>query len=148
MHADFTTKKVKSSWRLTLSLLFVASLVACVPNQVEKSRSEAFRQYETIVRWSQWDAAADFISPEYLEENPITRLQMERLRLFRVTNYTIRSVNILDEGMSATQVVEIRLFNTNQGLERSIIDEQLWRYDEAGQRWRLHTGLPDPTQGR
>ena len=148
MHADFTTKKVKSSRRLTLSLLFVASLVACVPNQVEKSRSDAFRQYETIVRWSQWDAAADFISPEYLEENPITRLQMERLRLFRVTNYTIRSVNILDEGMSATQVVEIRLFNTNQGLERSIIDEQLWRYDEAAQRWRLHSGLPDPTQGR
>lgn len=129
-------------------VLAMLLLAACVPNQVEKTRSEAFRQYETIVRWSQWDAAADFISPEYLEEYPITRLQMDRLRLFKVTQYTIRSVNVLEEGMAATQVVEIRLFNTNQGIERTLIDEQLWRYDETAQRWRLHSGLPDPTQGR
>jgi hypothetical protein len=129
-------------------LVLLLLLSGCVPNQLEKSRSEAFRQYETIVRWSQWDAAADFISPEYAEEHPISRLQMDRLRLFRVTQYTIRAVNILEEGMAATQVVEIRLFNTNQGLERTIIDEQFWRYDESSQRWRLHSPLPDPTQGR
>jgi len=133
---------------LTLSLLLIFSAAGCIPSQLEKSRSEAFRQYEIIVRWSQWDAAADFISPEFLKENPISRLEMDRLRLFKVTSYTIRSVNVLDEGMSATQVVEIKLFNTNQGLERTIIDEQLWRYDEASQRWRLHSPLPDPTQGR
>ena len=126
----------------------VFSLGGCIPNQLEKSRSEAFRQYEIIVRWSQWDAAADFIAPEFLEANPITRLEMDRLRLFRVSQYTIRSVNVLEEGMAATQVVEIKLFNTTQGVERSIIDEQLWRYDETSQRWRLHSPLPDPTQGR
>jgi hypothetical protein len=134
--------------KFTSLALAILLLAACVPNQVEKTRSEAFRQYETIVRWSQWDAAADFISPEYLEEHPITRLQMDRLRLFKVTQYTIRSVSILEEGMAANQVVEIRLFNTNQGIERTIIDEQLWRYDATAQRWRLHSGLPDPTQGR
>ncbi len=133
---------------LCLMLVLLLSLTGCVPNQLEKSRSEAFRQYEIIVRWSQWDAAADFISPEYLKDHPISRLEMDRLRLFRVTQYTIRSVNILEEGMAATQVVEIKLFNTNQGLERSIIDEQFWRYDESSQRWRLHSPLPDPTQRR
>jgi hypothetical protein len=132
----------------TMSIMLF-SLAGCLPpGQLEKSRSEAFRQYETIVRWSQWDAAADFISPEYLVDHPISRLQMDRLRLFRVTQYTIRSVNVLEEGMAATQIVEIKLFNTNQGLERSIIDEQMWRYDESSQRWRLHSPLPDPTQGR
>jgi hypothetical protein len=65
-----------------------------------------------------------------------------------VTQYTIRSVNVIEDGMAATQVVEIKLFNTNQGLERTIIDEQLWRWDENSQRWRLHSPLPDPTQGR
>lgn len=133
---------------LMLSLVLVFSLSGCIPSQLEKSRSEAFRQYEIIVRWSQWDAAADFISPEYLEENPISRLELDRLRLFKVSQYTIRSVNVIEEGMAATQVVEIRLFNTNQGVERSIIDEQLWRFDESSQRWRLHSPLPDPTQGR
>jgi hypothetical protein len=133
-------------WLLGMMLVF--GLTACIPNQLEKTRSEAFRQYEIIVRWSQWDAAADFISPEFLEENPISRLQMDRLRLFKVTSYTIRSVNVLEEGLAATQVVEIKLFNTNQGLERTIIDEQMWRWDESSQRWRLHSPLPDPTQGR
>lgn len=138
----------KISRILLVILLLVFSLAGCIPPQLEKSRSEAFRQYEIIVRWSQWDAAADFIAPEYLAEHPISRLQMDRLRLFRVTQYTIRSVNVIEDGMAATQVVEVKMFNTNQGLERTIIDEQMWRYEEASQRWRLHSPLPDPTQGR
>jgi hypothetical protein len=133
---------------LMVNLLVAFGLSACIPSQLEKSRSEAFRQYEIIVRWSQWDAAADFISPEFLAENPISRLELDRLRLFKVSQYTIRSVNVLDEGMTATQVVEIKMFNSTQGTERSIIDEQLWRFDESSQRWRLHSPLPDPTQGR
>jgi hypothetical protein len=134
--------------RLTnlLFALAVAALAACTPNPVEKSRGEAFKQYETIVRWSQWDAAADFIAPEYLVEHPITRLEMDRLRLFRVTAYTVRSTGVFDEGLTARQVVEIKLFNANQAVERTIIDEQEWRYHEDVKRWLLHSGLPDPTQ--
>lgn len=134
--------------RLTnlLIALAVAALAACTPNPVEKSRGETFKQYETIVRWSQWDAAADFIAPEYLVEHPITRLEMDRLRLFRVTAYTVRSTAMFDEGLTARQVVEIKLFNANQAVERTIIDEQEWRYHEDAKRWLLHSGLPDPTQ--
>jgi hypothetical protein len=121
-------------------------VAACTPNPVDKSRGETFKQYETIIRWSQWDAAADFIAPEYLLENPITRLDMDRLRLFRVTAYTVRSTGVFDEGLTARQVVEIKLFNANQAVERTIIDEQEWRWHEDVKRWLLHSGLPDPTQ--
>ena len=130
---------------ILLFSLAILTLVACTSNQADKSRGEAFKQYETIIRWSQWDAAADFISLEYQEEHPITRLEMDRLRLFKVTAYTLRSAGVFDEGMSATQVVEIKMFNSHQGLERTIIDEQEWRYDEERKRWLLHSGLPDPT---
>ena len=133
-------------WTSKLLLALAVAVAACTPNQVEKSRGEAFKQYETIIRWSQWDAAADFIAPDYLEQNPITRLEMDRLRLFRVTAYTVRSTGIYDDGMTARQTVEIRMFNTRQAVERSIIDQQEWRYDEDAKRWLLHTGLPDPTQ--
>jgi hypothetical protein len=134
--------------RLTklLFALVVAAVAACVPNPIEDSRGEAFKQYETIVRWSQWDAAADFIAQEYLAEHPITRLEMDRLRLFRVTAYTVRSTGVFDEGLTARQVVEIKLFNANQAVERTIIDEQEWRYHDDVERWLLHSGLPDPTQ--
>ena len=133
--------------RIAAFLALAAMLVAaCTPNPVEKSRGETFKQYETIIRWSQWDAAADFIAPEYLLENPITRLDMDRLRLFRVTAYTVRSTGVFDEGLTARQVVEIKLFNANQAVERTIIDEQEWRWHEDVKRWLLHSGLPDPTQ--
>ena len=129
-----------------LPLLVFIALGACSSNQAEKSRSEALKQYETIVRWSQWDAAVDFIAPEYQKENPITRLQMDRLRLFRVTAYNIRSTGVFDEGMTIRQTVDIKLFNMHQAVERTIVDEQVWRYDEERKRWQLHSGLPDPTK--
>lgn len=131
---------------IALILFAVLVLASCTSNQVDKSRGEAFKQYETIIRWSQWDAAADFIAPEYLEEHPITRLDMDRLRLFKVTSYTVRSAAVFDEGMTARQEVEIKLFNANQAVERTIIDMQEWRYHEESKRWMLHSGLPDPTK--
>ena len=132
-------------WLMTITLALLA-LTACSSNQVDKSRGEAFKQYETMIRWSQWDAAADFISPEYIAEHPISRLDMDRLRLFRVTSYTVRSTGVYDEGMTARQTVEIKMFNNTKGVERTIVDEQEWRYNETTQRWHLHSGLPDPTK--
>ncbi|MEE8339171.1 MAG: hypothetical protein V3R56_03435 [Xanthomonadales bacterium] len=129
-----------------LLCVMAITLTTCSMNQVDESRSEAFKQYEIIVRWSQWDAAADFISAEYQEEHPITRLELDRLRLFKVTAYTVRSTGVYDEGMSARQTVEIKMFNKNRGVERTIIDEQEWRYNEEIKRWQLHSSLPDPTQ--
>ncbi len=131
----------------TILLLSLAILLAgCPKTKEDKDLSETLKQYETIVRWAQWDAAIDFVSMEYQEEHPITRLDLDRLRLFRVTQYLVRSSAPIDEGKGLIQVVEIRMFNKNQARERSIIDEQYWKYNEETERWKLHSGLPDPTQ--
>ena len=139
-------RKAVLTWRTFVIACLVATLAACTPRPEEKALSETLKQYETIIRWSQWDAAVDFISPEYLVEHPVSRLDMDRLRLFKVTTYTLRSTGIFDEGLTARQVVEIRLFNKRQGIERSIVDEQEWRWNATAKRWYLHSGLPDPTQ--
>ncbi len=131
--------------RVTALALLLVSACATTSN-MDKARSEALEQYESMIRWSQWDAAVNFIAPEYLEINPITRLDLDRLRLFRVTAYTVRSTQLYDEGKTMTQGVEIRLFHKSQAVERAIMDEQLWRYDEEAEVWLLHSGLPDPTR--
>jgi hypothetical protein len=131
----------------TILLLSLAILLAgCPKTKEDKDLSETLKQYETIVRWAQWDAAVDFVSMEYQEEHPITRLDLDRLRLFRVTQYLVRSSAPIDEGKGLIQVVEIRMFNKNQARERSIIDEQYWKYNKETERWKLHSDLPDPTQ--
>jgi hypothetical protein len=140
------TLKLIARTGILLSLAVIVAAASCTPNQVNQERGEAFKQYETIVRWSQWDAAADFISPEYQIEHPITRLELDRLRLFKVTAYTVRSTGVFDEGMTARQSVEIKMYNKTQGVERTIVDDQEWRYNEEVKRWLLHSGLPDPTK--
>lgn len=133
----------------TISILGLALLLsACPQSKEDKDLSETLLQYDTVIRWAQWDAAVDFIAPEYLEENPVTRLDLDRLRLFRVTQYAVRSAIPVDEGNGLIQVVEIKMFNKNQARERTVIDEQYWKYDEESTRWQLHSGLPDPTQNR
>lgn len=132
-----------------LMILATAVVVAGCPQTKEKQGlSETLSQYETFVRWAQWDAASGFVAQEYLDENPITRLDMDRLRLFKVTQYLVRSATPVDDGDGLLQTVEIKMFNKNQARERTIIDEQYWKYDAETQRWSLHSGLPDPTQGR
>jgi hypothetical protein len=131
---------------ITATIALSACSGSQTTRQMEKSLADTLKQYETIIRWSQWDAAVDFIAPEYIQENPISQLEMDRLRLFNVTTYTIRSAGRYDEGLTARQVVEIKMYNKRQGLERSYTDNQEWRYDEESKRWRLHSGLPDPTK--
>ena len=133
----------------TLLVLGMATLLTgCPQTKEDKDLSETLTQYESIVRWAQWDAAVDFVSPEYQREHPITRLDLDRLRLFRVTQYVVRSSAPVDEGMGLLQIVEIRMFNKNQARERTIIDEQYWKFNPQTERWQLHSGLPDPTQSR
>jgi len=131
----------------TLIMLGMAILLAgCPQTKDDKNLSTTLDQYETIVRWAQWDAAVNFISPEYQKEHPITRLDLDRLRLFRVTQYVLRSSTPVDEGKGLIQVVEVRMFNKNQSRERAVINEQYWKYNDETRRWLMHSGLPDPTQ--
>ena len=132
--------------RTVLILGMAMLLTACPQTKEDKDLSDTLQQYETIVRWAQWDAAIEFVSMKYMEEHPITRLELDRLRLFRVTQYVVRSAAPINEGKGLIQVVEIRMFNKNQARERTIIDEQYWKYNEETERWKLHSGLPDPTQ--
>lgn len=137
---------MKKLLHIMLMLGMAALLSACPQSKEDKDLSETLQQYETIVRWAQWDAAVDFVAAEYLKEHPISRLDLDRLRLFRVTQYAVRSAAPVDDGKGLVQVVEIRMFNKSQARERTIIDEQYWKYHEETRRWKLHSGLPDPTQ--
>lgn len=134
--------------RSLLMILTALLLAGCPQSRESKDLSETLSEYETFVRWAQWDAASNFIAPEYLEEHPITRLELDRLRLFRVTQYLVRSSAPIDGGDGLLQTVEIRIFNKNQARERTIVDEQYWKLNHETKRWLLHSGLPDPTQGR
>ena len=132
--------------RTFLLLGMTTLLTACPQTKENHDLDDTLTQYEAAVRWSQWDAAINFIAPQYQRENPISRLELDRLRLFRVTRYVIRSSISVEDGNGLRQTVEISMFNKNQARERTITNEQYWRYDPQLKRWLLHSDLPDPTQ--
>ena len=143
--------KNRIQFSLSATILLMAALVfsGCASTSKQsKALDETLKQYELSVRWSQWDGTVDYLAAEYLRDNPISRLDMDRLRLFRVTQYLVRSAIPFDEGMRFRQVVEIKLFNRNRAVERVLIDQQEWRYDVERERWFLHSGLPDVLKAR
>ena len=89
--------------RILVILGLATMLTACPKTKEESDLSDTLLKYDTVVRWAQWDAAVDFVSPEYLAEHPITRLDLDRLRLFRVTQYTVRSAVNVDDGKGLVQ---------------------------------------------
>ncbi|MFT5138810.1 MAG: hypothetical protein ACI9H8_002593 [Lysobacterales bacterium] len=136
---------------LLIAAIFLAALgiSGCASmNKQNKALDETLKQFEVVVRWSQWDGAAGFLSPEYLEAEPISNLDMDRLRLFQVTRYEVRSAVPFNEGMGFRQVVALRMFNKNRAVEKSLLYPQEWHYNEEHQRWYLHSGLPDVTSAR
>lgn len=134
---------------LALAAMAVLTLTACPSSsKITKSLDLTLAQYEKAVRWSEWEVATNHLAPSFLEQNPLSPLDMDRLRLFRVTQYNIRSTTPFDAGTGLSQVVEIRMFNRNRAVERSLIDRQEWRYDADTERWFLHSGLPDVTRLR
>jgi hypothetical protein len=130
-----------------LSLILVVSLLAaCGGNKMQRDRQEMMDRWEVLVRWSQYDALIDFIHPDYLEENPVTRLDIDRLSQFRVAEYRVRQVMVEPDGLGAERVVQIRMVHAHSQRERVINHIEIWRFDDDTDRWLLHSGPPDPRE--
>jgi len=132
--------------RKPLMLLMVALLLAACAsgNQAQRERQQTMDLWQEMVRWSEYDGLIDMIHPEWLAENPIRNIELERLRQFRVTEYRVRQVISDPDGLGVERRVQIRLYHVHSARERVIQHREVWRYDEKRERWLLHSGLPDP----
>jgi hypothetical protein len=125
---------------VVLTLLAMSLLVACGSSGARKKQT-AIDEYEVAIRWSEFDRAEMFLDPLYLQEHPLTDLERERYKLFQVAGYEVKRTTALEDG-GVEQTVEIRVVNKLTQTERIVVDLQRWRFDEAGKRWWLMSGLP------
>ena len=125
-----------------LSLVLLAGCGAI--SDRDRLRTETIQRYEATVRWNQFDAMVDFMHPEWLEENPVSSLDIDRLHQFRVSQYSLRQVMSVPEG-GVDRVVQLRIYNKHTARERVVDYVEAWRWDEERERWMLHSGLPDVT---
>jgi hypothetical protein len=131
---------------LTALLLAATVLLGGCANKELRSKAtildETLRTYAATIRWGNFDQATSFIEPKQLAEHPPSQLDMDRLHQVRVSSYNEQPAVPVGED-EVRQTVQIEIVNVNTQTVRSIVDRQVWKYDEAGKHWWLTSGLPD-----
>jgi hypothetical protein len=136
-------KQMIGSCKLATLMLIGVLLSGCPMNDKDKKQEETLNNFQTMLRFSEYHGLMNFIDPEYLRENPITSLEMNRLRQYQVSSYDIHSVVADDDAKAFRQVVELNLFNLRTARERTVLYYQYWKWHDPPGVWRLHSGLPD-----
>jgi hypothetical protein len=124
-------------------------LVACSSNPIESMKNketvleDTLKLYAATIRWGDdMTQGLGFVDPEYLKIHPMTELDLARYKQIKVTAYDDAPAAPISE-TEVRQVVQIGFINVNTQTMRSVVDNQVWRYDEKAKRWWLTTGLPD-----
>ena len=134
-----------------IAVLSTGLAAACADMSMQHMQSketileDTLKNYAATIRWGDMLQAQAFVDPAYRQAHPLSDLDMQRYRQVQVTAYNDQPAAPLNENEIA-QTVEIGLVNVNTQAARSIIDRQVWRYDEKQKHWWLMTGLPDITR--
>ncbi len=126
-----------------VACLVLLGIAACsgAPSKMNP-RDAALTEYAAALRWSEFDQALAFVDPETRLNQPMSDLERERLKQIQITGYEVKQREAGADG-SITQRVEIRLISKNTQVERVVTDLQTWRWDAAGKRFWLTSGLPE-----
>ena len=134
----------------TVTLVLALALTACteVQHQSESRALElTLNAYANAIRWGDIQQVLPFVDPETLKAHPLSALDLQRYKQVRFVSY-IEQAPTPAGPHEVRQVVKIAVLNVNTQTEREIIDNQLWRYDEATKHWHIISGLPNITQDR
>jgi hypothetical protein len=131
---------------IVLSIVLSSVLLGACSTQNMRSRQtildETLLSYASTIRWGDVAQAQAFIDPKVRAEHPPTALELARFKQVQVSGYNEQPPTPVGEN-EVRQTVEISLVNVNTQDARSVIDHQVWRYDEPTKHWWLMTGLPD-----
>jgi hypothetical protein len=130
---------------LLLPLVFGAGCGSLATHSENESLATTLQAYANVVRWGDFDQAVVFVDPQTLKDHPLSSIDMERYKQVKVASYN-EQPPVPAGPHEVRQIVEIGVININTQIERSVIDKQLWRYDEKKKHWHLVSGLPDITQ--
>lgn len=128
-----------------LLALAMLALGACASTEIRSRQTlldETLRSYAANVRWGRIEDAQAFIEPAWQAAHPPSAIDLARYRQVQVTGYNAQPPVAVSE-TEVRQMVTIDLVNVNTQAARSVVDRQVWKFDEPAKRWWLTTGLPD-----
>ena len=120
-----------------LSLLAIALLACRTDDVFMMKRDETLNQYASAIRWGVMEKALEFQNPAHR-----TRIDEAWMKNIHVSSYdTIYTKS--DSGSNILeQTVKIHYYIEPDGVDKTITDRQVWRYDDDQGKWMLDTALP------
>jgi hypothetical protein len=133
--------------RTTGFVLAAATLAlgACAGTEIRSRQTlldETLHSYAATVRWGDIEQVQAFMEPVQRAANPPSAIELARFRQVQVTGYEAQPAVPVSES-EVRQVARIDLVNVNTQSLRSVVDHQVWKFDEQSKRWWLVSGLPD-----
>lgn len=120
-----------------MTMLFCTMmLLSCAEQKRQASLEDTLSMYERAIRWSAFDKAS-----KYLKESD--NVNISRLDGVQVTSYIPMGRDVSDDGLRIEENVKIGYILQKDHVERSLVDHQVWKYDEPENRWYLMSSLPD-----
>ena len=124
-------------------LIIVAIILAgCATTEKDKRMeilSKTTDNYRNAIRWGLYETANNLREAGSNKD----RSDLERLKKIKVTAYKSVHQDVSEDGNEAKDVIEIKYYNIDYMVEKTIIDKQLWKYNSDKKTWHLQGGLPE-----
>lgn len=129
---------VKRLFKLVLVSAILGSLFSCsiTPDPMQ-SLDSSIRSYERAIRWGESTRAKSF----HKNGPTLSDLERRRLKLYRVTGYSVLQNNTPDLHNSHL-LVEIKYIKNDQQVIKTFTVKQHWKRDKEGKVWYLNSPFP------
>jgi hypothetical protein len=132
----------RSALKMLAAITILLTLAGCA-SLSDMNRMDAFdetvKTYEKMVFWSEFDAALAFKEPR---EESVEQPDMNSLKKVRITSYKVKRLKASADKSEVQQFVEIGYYRMDDVTVKTIIDQQLWVYNNDAQRWYIRSDLP------
>lgn len=131
----------------TIALLGLLALAATHADARQRGKlDETQNAYAAAIRWGDFESAANFLEPAYVQEHPVGEFELARYEQIQVSGYRDINTSMEPDGI-VVRSIEVRVINKHTQAERTLRYRERWRWDAEAKRWWLVGGLPDFWQG-
>ena len=124
--------------KFTLLITILSSVFSCaVSPGPMKLLDNTVRSYDRAIRWGEFARAKSF----HKDAPTLTDLERRRLKLYRVTDYTVLQNDAPDE-YNAYLVVEIKYYKNDRPVIKSVVAKQHWKREKESKIWYLNSAFP------
>jgi hypothetical protein len=140
MRNSILAKKFRCLLGTGLVVILMAGCAAFHKARSMEAFHKAAEAYRITMDVSDFEAAANFIDPAWLDAHSAA---LEQMRGLRITSYEIKRFTVLEDLNEVHQEVEISYYRLDQPIERHLHQQERWAFNESLRAWRLANGFPN-----